>query len=460
MHSKLAGHLPLQDLIQSTINSARTKLAAAEEKEKVKKLVEYEKKEHGGKIPSVKEEEEEMKEKKSSIIDATDAGEVEKLASALEFLGDEFLKEADSIENGGESHQGGEQLPTGSPVGGTQPYKKDGSKKHQVPMSTGMESKKETGSAATAVPDTQHKPPVPLNSAYPTKGVLKTAAEAVKEMIAKKKGEEKKEEKAEEKKEKASSVARLEAALESVAGVSKGKEASAVGETATKAVNATKEYLKKRPDAYREAGRVFKEAVTGKGSIGDGVMTMKDRGLAALHGLKQIAPEAGTAAALGTGAAAYKMKKSSAVNFVLGKIAEYHGGGETLDSASEQGPKPESGGSNSARSNISSIQAAINMKKVDGKNPQKKQLSEVLTEPALTKSTDSKVQENLRNATAGGVKIAAAKAVLAKIAADPSDPRHEALKAAIAKKKEEKEEKSEKKKESGYETPTPTPNPM
>lgn len=65
-------------------------------------------------------------------------------------------------------------------------------------------------------------------------------------------------------------------------------------------------------------------------------------------------------------------------------------------------------------------------------------LSEVLTEPAMSRSTDSTVQENLRNASAGGVKIAAARAYLQKIASDPSDPRHEKLKEAFAKAKEKK----------------------
>lgn len=330
MHSKLAGHLPLQDMIAQTLESARSKLAAAEDKEKVKKLVEYEKKEHGGKIPSVKEEEDEHKEKKSSaVLDPHDSDAMSKLASALEELGDEFLKEADSIENGGESKQGGEQLATQSPTPGKQVYTGAKAKK-QVPMHTGMESKKEVGPAKTAVPDTQHSPPVPLNAAYPKKGVLKTASglqalKAVVEKVAEEKEEAKSEEKAE----------------------------------------------KKMPP-FAKAKEEKKEEK--------------------------------------------KEKKSEALDFILDKISEYHGGGETLDSKSGEGPKPESGGSNSARKAIESNQAAINMKKVDGKGPQKKQLSEVLSEPAQTKSTDSTVQDNLRNAAKGGVKIAAVKAYLGKIA--------------------------------------------
>lgn len=411
MHSKLAGHLPLQDLIQSTIQSARTKLAAAEENDKVKKLVAYEKKEHGGKIPSVKEEEDEHKEKTSSVIDLTDADQIEKLASALEFASEEFSKEADEKNIGGEKPQGGEVLQTASPLSGKQPYKKDSSKSHNVPASTPEGATVDNPGAANAVQDNM-KNPAGLKTPYPAKGVLKTAAETVKEMIAKKKEKGEKGE-AEEKgeKEKSSSVKRLQNALDKVA----------AKETASEDKGEKKE--------------------------------------------KETASE--------KKAPPFEKKSNSAVDFILGKIAESAQGGMTLDSPSETGPKPESGpkGGNDARKNISSIQAAINMKKVDGKVPQKRMLSEVLTEPALSKAHDSKVHENLRNATAGGVKIAAAKSVLAKIAADPSDPRHEALKAAIAKKKEEKETASEKKeKKSGYvgtggetvppASGTPTPNPM
>lgn len=118
-----------------------------------------------------------------------------------------------------------------------------------------------------------------------------------------------------------------------------------------------------------------------------------------------------------------KEKKSAALSFILDKVSSFGAqekkmGGETLDSAAEQGPKPAAGpaGGNNARSHISSAKAAIDMKKVEGKAPQKKMLAEVLTEPALSKAHDSKVQENLRNASKGGVKIAAAKQLLQKIA--------------------------------------------
>jgi hypothetical protein len=148
---------------------------------------------------------------------------------------------------------------------------------------------------------------------------------------------------------------------------------------------------------------------------------------------------------LRTSSEAGQEKKSAALEYILGKVATFGAqekkmGGETLDSASEQGPKPpsDSKGGNNARSHIRSNNAAIDMKKVEGKEPQKKMLSEVLTEPALSKGHDSKVHENLRNASKGGVKIAAAKAFLRKIAADECHPQHEKLKEALKKRLEKK----------------------
>jgi hypothetical protein len=102
----------------------------------------------------------------------------------------------------------------------------------------------------------------------------------------------------------------------------------------------------------------------------------------------------------------------TAVDFILGKIAEVHGGGETLDD--QKAPVP----SNAGRQLISSNAAPVSATKKDAKAPRKAELKQVLTEPAMTRSTDSKVHENLRNADKGGVKIAAAKALLKKIAAE------------------------------------------
>lgn len=118
--------------------------------------------------------------------------------------------------------------------------------------------------------------------------------------------------------------------------------------------------------------------------------------------------------------AGHQTKKSSAVESILSKIAEATQGGMQLSSASGQGPKPpsDSKGGNEARKALESNEAATNMKKIDGKAPQKKMMAPLLKEPSQTKSTDSKLQDNLRNTSKAGVKIAEARRDLVKIAAE------------------------------------------
>ena len=364
----LAGHLPLQEMIALTLESARTKIAAAEEKDAKsgfpfgKKKTEGKEHEKGESKKEEKSEHEEDKEKKSSAIDFSDPSDMDKLASALDELGDELLKEADSLENGGESHQGGQQLATMSPVGGKQVY--TGAKaKHQVPTSTGMQGDPSQGKAQTQVPNDHARAPGGTGAKYPAKGVLKTAEFPPKKDDEKgekkpnpfaKKTEGKDEEKEDEKKEKKSGVAALQAVVEKVAsgGSDKWKKTF---------FGKPEERKTQRQENKEEHEKHFK-------------------------------------------------KESSAVGFILNKLAEYHGGGETLDD--KAAPVP----SNEGRQLIANNKAPVSATKREAKGPGRRQLSEVLSEPAQTKSTDSTVQDNLRNAAKGGVKIAAAKAYLKKIA--------------------------------------------
>jgi hypothetical protein len=338
MHTKLAGHLPLQDMIANVISGARQKLAAAEEKD--------EKKPNPFAAKSEKKDEKKPEaEKKASagVIDHSDPEQIEKLASALEQAGEYFEKEAaDSVNNGGESKQGGEQLATGGAVGGKQSYKKDGSKKHSVPVSTGLQ-KAEVG-AATQVPNDHAKAP----GAGQKQGQMKTASETVMEKIQ------------------AAAKANL--------------EKQAKGLPPALAANAQK--VEKAQDPSKPGAE--------KPDLGE-------------KGKKDDKEEKD------------EEKKASAepVDFILGKLAESPQGGMTLDSKSGEGPKPPS---NPGREMISSNAAVVAATKAKAKAPQKKLLSQVLSEPAQSKSTDSKVHENLRNATKGGVKIAAAKVLLQKIA--------------------------------------------
>lgn len=387
--NKLAGRLPLQDMITSIIDSARVKVAAAEDttEGKKEKLLAYEKKEHGGKIPSVKEEKEEKKESKekmSSAIDFFNPEELEKFASALDMVGDQLMseKEADAKETGSESHQGGQVLPTAVPPKGTQAYKKDSSQGHNIPMTTGKQADPSQGKAATQVENNHAK--APGGPAYPSKGVLK--------------------------------VGGIDAVLAKLA---EDKEES-------KGSSLPPFMAKKKDEPKKEEKKEEKE----------------ERG---------------------------EEKKSSALDYVLGKMAESSQGGMTLDSKSGEGPKPpsDSAGGNGPRSALESNQAAINMKKIDGKKPQKKMLSEVLTEPAYSKAHDSKVHENLQNPSKGGVKIAAdeAKSLLRKVANEGCKCEGKGscmyckMKAAADGKKKEKESMSAGGSGMGLSAPTPVSTP-
>lgn len=376
MFSKLAGNLQLADLVSQIIDDSRVKIAAADGKdEKVKKLVEYEKKEHGH-IPSPKEEEEE---KKASVIDFSDPEEVEKLASALDTVGDQLMKTAaDGQEHGAEFKGGGESLAVMKPVSGKQSYGKDKSKAHNVPMTTPLQSGDGGGPAPTQNKNDHAKRPG--GAPYPKKGVMKTAGESVLDKIraaaakpAETTPEEIEEEvKAEEtpaEKPKSASVARLQAALTKSAEFPPKKDEGKDDDKDEKKGD------KKAPV------HMFEKKKDGDKKDGE-------------------------------------EKKAGAVDFILGKIAnvEKRMGGETLDSKSGDGPKPPTGGTNSARSMIDSNAAATNAKKVQAKAPQKKLMAEVLTEPMQSKAHDHKVSENLRNAAKGGVKIAAARELLKKIA--------------------------------------------
>ncbi len=82
----------------------------------------------------------------------------------------------------------------------------------------------------------------------------------------------------------------------------------------------------------------------------------------------------------------------------------------------QSGDASGGGFGNQGRRLIASNQAAIDATKGDAKGPVKTQLSEVLDEPALTSSTDSVLENNLQNTGKAGVKIAAARANLEKVA--------------------------------------------
>jgi hypothetical protein len=434
MKTKLAGHLPLQEAIARTIEEAREKmkLASDDKSDKVKKLVEYEKKEHGGKVPSVKEEKDEDCEKTSSVIDPMNSEEVEKLAEALEYVADEFEKEADSIDNGGEKAQGGQQLPTQSPESGKQSYKKDSPAKHSVPMKTGLQTAETSGDSKTQVPNDHARAPggtakMPANVLRKMGGLMPSKSDAVMggggvggaigianrnlkkgpAMLGK-----------------VSSVQALKNAIEKTAkeyGKSEKEEHKRIARGASRVGGAL--YGASGAAAGAAAGKAYGGTpgalIGGVGGAALGYGVGKGVTYAGVRGGNRVAR------AIGGDSKEEKSKKSSAdpVAYIMGKIAE------SAKSASvENGAESAQGGeqlsntapvpSNPGRQLISSNAAPKAATKREAKSPRKAELAQVLTEPAFSAAKDNKVNQNLRNAAKGGVKIAAARAFLAKVAAE------------------------------------------
>ncbi len=376
----------------------------------------YEKKEHGH-IPSPKEEE---AEKKASIIDINDQEEVEKLAAALDFAGDQFLKESsDKIDHGGEFKGGGESLPVMAPVGGKQSYSKDSSKSHNVPTSTSSQKGDGGGPAPTQVQNDHAK--APGGAPYPKKGVMKTAGTSVLDRIRAAATSEEVEEEEEEKvaeSEESDESKRIGQGTRRLGRLTGGAIGAANGAMAGSLAGGS---LKKRI-----AAGIGGAAVGGAAGVGLG----HAQGALNHWASKKLAPKD-------------KKASSESVEHILNKIAnvEKRMGGLTLDSKSGEGVKVPSDGTNSARSMIASNAAATDAKKVQAKAPQKKLMSEVLTEPMQSKAHDHKVSENLRNASKGGVKIAeVSRELLKKIAAEgctcdgKGECRHCKMKKAMEKK--------------------------
>jgi hypothetical protein len=340
---KLAHSLPLQDMIRGVIQNATEKLASDESSKdgKVRKLLAYEKKEHGH-VPTPAEEAAECHEKTASAISSDF---VEKLASSCDYIAenlDQIETPAKSVlqkaaESGSPvgAGKGKGALTVSKAIGGEQAYKKDKPKtedasasQHGSPLSAaGLPGSK------TQLENNMHHAPgggdIKPTGSYPEKGPL-------------------------------------------VAGPS-----------------------------VKHAGvrSAYINALSGKAKTASPTEKVRSAILAKLAGedvLKANVDGGGTTSPL-AGKGQLKTTQSGE-----GSPAQ------TGDSAGGDG--------NQARRLIASNQAAIDATKRDAKGPVKSQLKEVLDEPALSPSTDSKLEENLRNTGKAGVKIAAAKAALQKIA--------------------------------------------
>ena len=193
-------NLPLQDMIAGVIKTANAKLAAEREPEKVQKLLAFEKKEHGGHLPSVKEEKEECDAEKMAAAALTAPDHVEKLASAVEFLSTHLGDIAPpgplarAIEKlafkpgagGAQAHGASVPSPVSSAgalkttkaVGGEQAYKKDKAKGEQAEDEHGKSlSHARAHDGKTQLDNNMHDAPgnnsgITPKTEYPKKGPL------------------------------------------------------------------------------------------------------------------------------------------------------------------------------------------------------------------------------------------------------------------------------------------------
>jgi hypothetical protein len=478
MKNKLAGHFPLQDALRQTIQEAKMKIAASEkgeEEKSEKKAPPFAKKEKGEK------KEEKETEKCSSVVDPQDPVEVEKLASAMEFVSESLGSEkvADYQAMGGESHQGGETIPVQSPASGHQKYPTSkGSKKHQVPNHTGFIAPKDNPGPANAIPTDDNRAPGGNGAKYPAHGVLKTGGVAALQAVveAELADEETEEEKTAGRVSDAAGkvgaflkgrpAAYKEAKDWAKASVGKGEKAKdrarmvgyaakkvapelAAGGAAAAAGAAALHHKKKKASMDKEAlsgetvGSAFAKRLKQnptfqsasrksglEGAIG-GYRAAKEVGKErpiykkwqeSRHGgLKQLTPKGFMSAArtgLGYGKEMAKQSESeNAVSYLLGKIAtvenggESHQGGEQLSNTMPVKMQP-------GRSLIQNAQNLKNVTKPEAKSFRKKELAEVLTEPDSHHGQAPNISGNLRSAAKGGVKTAAKRALLSKIASE------------------------------------------
>jgi len=447
MNAKMAGDFRLRDMISAQLSTVSEKLEQVEKTAAPRTL-------KAG------------VEKVASVIDPTSPDQIEKLAEALEFAAEKLAQGAVQVTSLGEgaSYKKALKVPTvletnTQSVGGAQADKKDQSKAHNVPMQTPMETPSDSSGQTATQTDEGH---FPGGAPYPAKGPLKTAG--VKGLIYEKLAADEDPSWWESQKGVSKAMARGDKGLSRLVAdpeligerMTKGLGHGLVGAGGGAVLGGAAGAMLGRRRGSAALGALLGGATGGLGGQIHGQSKadrefLKKRGIIlgrfAGLGKSKFSPEAKKK---------YLDKKSSAdgneaIDYILGKIAEAEQGGMTLDSASEEGPKPESGpkGGNDGRSLISSADAVINATKKQAKAPQKRQLAEVLTEPALSKSTDSVVHNNLRSATSGGVKIAANLQLLQKIAEEgctcggKGECQHCKLMAAKKKVDEKKTEKSE-----------------
>jgi len=421
--------LPLQDMIAGAIKTASAKIAseAHKEPEKVKKLLAYEKKEHGH-IPSPHEEEVECESKEKMAYAALISDDhVEKLASAVDFLathlGDiaapgpiaQALAKTAMKPGAGGGTAGGKSVPnpasaagaleTTQAIGGSQKYTKNKAKGEQAEDEHNKGLERNEGNphgAKTHLETNYHEAPgnnhgsVPHHE-YPAKGPL---------------------------------VAGPSGAHNKGTNAASLKTASFAG----KATEFVAHHAAQHPRATAAAGGALLGAIPGAvgGAAAGG------EGHRASGALKGGLAGAAMGGAMGGGAmhkhlgnmAKAASAQEIARQHILMKLAgedvmkaNIDGGGTTSplagkgqlktmkageESPTQGGTAANSQDGNSGTKLVDSNKAAIDYTKRDAKKLVVNPLKEVLDQPAFSEKHDNKLQENLRNTGKAGVKIAGA----------------------------------------------------
>lgn len=432
-------NLPLQDMIAGAIKTASAKLAseaAHEEPKKVKKLLAYEKHEHGH-IPSPHEEKEEKEHafeagEKVASAALCSADHVEKLASAVEFIsshmGDiappsalaQTVAKLAMKPGAGGGTAGGKSVPspvsskgaleTTEAIGGRQAYTKNKAKGEQAEDEHNEGLGKAPGvphDGKTQLSTNYHDAPgnnqgaVP-HHAYPKKGPLVAGPSA------------------------AHDKGKNGASVKTAGGIiSKGLDLAAhhavhnprAAATALGAgVGAAGGAIGGAAGAQsgHRMGGALKGGLAGGavggavGGIGSHLAKLAAGDIARQHILAKLAGEDVMKAHIEGG----------------GTVSPLAGRGQLKTTKSgEEGPHQAGDAANSqdgngARHLVDSNSAAINYTKREAKKPVVSPLKEVLDQPAFSRKHDNKLEENLRNTDKAGVKIAgiAARTQLQKIA--------------------------------------------
>lgn len=390
--------LSLHSMIGSVIAGAKEKIASdeAHRDEKVKKLISYEKAEHGH-IPTVDEEEAE----KTASLDFTDPTYIDKLASAVDYIAAHVGDiEPEGVVSRALHKMAAEGSPQGAgkgpgslelnkPTAGKQSYKKDKPKTDDASESeagTAL-SDGENGTGKTQIENNMHAAPgqtsgISPTAKYPAKGPLVNSG---KNKTAGYLGDAAKQVKG--------GYSELSNARKALKGATDPDKISVLKDLRNKGLT----------DVAKGVGKIGGPALAA-GVVGyGGYRALSKDGkektaseVAMEHILMKLAGEDVSPASISAARIANPLAG-------MGQLASF----DSSQSPPKASGGPTTGFGNQGRSHIASSAAAIAMTKKDAKGPQKIQLKEVLEEPALNKATDKKVHENLRNADKGGVKIAA-----------------------------------------------------